>query len=116
AGYGYSSAATGPAGEARYGADRAPSTEPARLLDDQRAVPRENRAGGVCDARRAVPGPGLWGWGDPRARRGTEADARLTAIASPGSDRRGPQRAEEVPGLDPGPKYILTALPRQVWY
>src|SRR6266581_6360079 len=50
----HSGAATGPTREARYGADRAPSAQRTRLLDHQRALPREDGAGGVCDARRAV--------------------------------------------------------------
>src|SRR3989442_10127628 len=82
-GYGHSGAITGPAGEARYGADRAPSTERARLLDHQRAVPREDRAGRVRDARGAVRGSGLWSRGDPRARPGKEAGAHLTSRAAP---------------------------------
>src|SRR5438309_7778044 len=80
-GYGHSGATTGPATEARYGADRAPSAERARLLDDQRAVPREDRAGRVCDARGAVPGAGVCGGGDPRARPGKKASALLTSRA-----------------------------------
>src|SRR6266581_5136747 len=83
AGYGHSGAATGATGEARDGADRAPSAERARLLDHQRAVPREDRAGRVCDARGAVRGSGLWGGGDPRARSGKEADAFLTSSDAP---------------------------------
>src|SRR5437870_11955475 len=76
--YGHSGAVTGPATEARYGADRAPSAERARLLDHQRAVPREDRAGGVCYARGAVRGPGVWRRGNPRARPGEETRTLLT--------------------------------------
>src|SRR6266571_459447 len=83
AGYDHSGTATGPAREARYGADRAPSAQRARVLDHQRAVPREDRAGRVCDARGAVRGSGLWGGGDPRARSGKEADAFLTSSDAP---------------------------------
>src|SRR5712664_3338776 len=78
AGYGHSGAATGPTREARYGADRAPSAEWARLLDYQRAVPWEDRTGGVCDARGTVRGSELRRGGDPRARPGKEAGALLT--------------------------------------
>src|SRR6266567_5538004 len=83
AGYAYSGAATGPAGEARNGADRAPGAEQARLLDDQRTVPREDRAGGVCDARGALRDSGVWRRGDPGARPGEEACALLTPGAAP---------------------------------
>src|SRR5437016_12604267 len=82
-GYGHSGATTGPVTEARYGADRAPIAERARLLDDQRAVPREDRAGRVCDARGAVRGAGVCGGGDPRARPGKKASALLTSRAAP---------------------------------
>src|SRR5437867_485781 len=80
-GYGHSGATTGPATEARYAADRAQSAERARLLDDQRAVPREDRAGRVCDARGAVRGTGVCGGGDPRARPGKKTSALLTSRA-----------------------------------
>src|SRR6266571_6274108 len=82
-GYGHSGATTGLAGDAWDGPDRAPSAERARLLNHQRAVPREDRAGRVCDARGAVRGSGLWGGGDPRARSGKEADAFLTSSDAP---------------------------------
>src|SRR5256885_7913843 len=81
-GYGHSGATTGPATEARYGADRAPSAERARLLDHQRAVPREDRAGRVCDARGAVRGFGVRGGGHLRTRPGEEAGALLTSLGA----------------------------------
>src|SRR6266853_1343879 len=83
AGYGHSGATTGRAGEARYGADRAPSAERAWLLDHQRAVPRENRAGGVRNARGAVRGSGVWRRGNPRARPGEKTRALLTLNVRP---------------------------------
>src|SRR5256885_7956853 len=83
-GYGHSGATTGPATEARHGADRAPSAERARLLDDQRAVPREDGAGRVCDARGTMRCSRVWRGGDPRARPGEEAGARF---APPGAAR-----------------------------
>src|SRR2546422_9732325 len=83
AGYAYSGAATGTAGQPWNGADRAPGAERARLLHDQRTVPRENRAGGVRDARGAVRGSGVWRGGDHRARPGEEARALLTPGAAP---------------------------------
>ena len=43
---------------------------PCSALDLQRALPREDRAGRVRDARCAVRGSGLWSRGDPRARPG----------------------------------------------
>src|SRR2546426_9763338 len=79
AGYGHSGAATGPTRETRYGPDRAPSAERARLLDHQRAVPREDGTCGVRDARGAVRGSGVCGGGDPRVRLGEEAGTLLSA-------------------------------------